>query len=366
MSSYRLPPDIKKTHQIYKLQTQKVVQWVISTSGNLTPPTAPPARKQPNKKKGKRKGQTRAASSTTSENPYLPRVTLAVFTAKVNEIAAARVPVPSEILACFANIIRFRKICAAFYSTDEEAWKGNLGHRHAIGVFIDAFLKLGGKTGAENTRKKGDEYLSSAVGVPATDDKPSFLAVTLGLQLTEKAGKAGTLENEWLRDNPMIQASAQQQQPKTFPLEDYGISDDNAENGPDAVLMAVIGFFCDLAKIRTYCKMVWKQVEPAGKISRISASLVTTQAVELVRKLETDLMAEWPASIRNDEDIYEMIGPHLQNLDPEVKAAGEEGILLHSWFALRDFTTVLTNDHVPVTKVSFSVPAPLVLNLTVF
>ena len=341
-----LPPHIKKTRQIYKLQTHKVVQWVISTSGNK---------------------DSAGAASTNTENPYRPLISLAVFTAKVNAIAEARVPVPSEILACFANIIRFRKICAAFYSTDEDAWKGNRGHRHVISVYIDAFLKLGGKTGAENTRKKGDEYLSSAVGVPATEDgEPSFLEVTLALQLREKTGKTGTFENERLRDDPMIQASTQQQ-PETFPLEDYGISDDNVENGPDAVMMAVIGFFCDLAKIRKYCKRVWNQVEPAGKISRVSASLVTTQAVELVRKLESDLMAEWPAKIRNDEDIYEIIGPHLQKLDPEVKAAGEEGILVHSWCALRDFTTVLTNDHVPVTKVCVPVSALLViLNLTVF
>ena len=97
-------------------------------------------------------------------------------------------------------IIKFRKIDAAFFSSDEEAWK-NKGHRHAITVYIVAYYTLGGKTGEESARKKGEDYLSSAVEVPATKNgKRSFLKAELSLQRVDKTGKTGTLDNEWLRD----------------------------------------------------------------------------------------------------------------------------------------------------------------------
>lgn len=357
MASLPLPSDMKKTIEIYKLQSQKVQQWVITTAGELNAAKPPPS--TPQKTSGKKKRNRKNASKASRANPYSPKTTFLAFITNIDTIVAAGIPIPTEILACLANVIEFRKIAAAFFSSDLEAWKENKGHYHAISVFVLAFQKLGGKTGVESTRKKGEDYLASAGNAPATEDgKPSFLKAELAMQRVEKTGKPGTLENEWLRDNPMINRNNQSPKPqqKTFPLEDYEITDDDVENGPDAALLAVIGFFCDMAKIRGYCKSVWKQVEPVGKISRVSASLVTTQATELVKKLERELKAEYPRNITSDVDIYTLVVPYLVKLEkePDVSAVAEEGLMIRTWRSLRDFTSVIQDGHVPVTKVRFS------------
>ena len=188
---------------------------------------------------------------------------------------------------------------AAYYSSDANACRSNTSHGKAIRIMMDALALLGGTS----FDVRAATLMLQGVAL-ATSANLEYNQEAIHLSVVETTN--GTLENEWLRDNPMItnrQGKKGQFTQKSFPLSDYTFIEDSDEQQgipssstsakkatrDDDLLFAIMCFFTDLNRLRTYSENLWKNVEPLGNVSRITAAFVSNEAVNVARNLEFEV-----------------------------------------------------------------------------
>jgi len=289
----RLPAGVYNTYRQYKADSQAIIKWVVTTAATLTSPVEGGAScstsDTTSSKKSKSKGSKgKRQTSSVPDDRYAPAISLNRFLQLARSVASSGTTVPKTILTLLAGTIKLRKRTAAFYSSDVDAWKSNNSHRKAIEILIEAFQVLAGNELDERVATLSLEDGGSGVGFreEAADD----------LVLPE-ASTAGKLDNEWIRDNPLINPPGKKKSAgaKIYQLSEYRfIEDDDGNAARKAsreaeVLFAVLCFFQDVGRLREHCNNIWKSVKPAGDISRVTAAFVTSEAVNVVKQLEYEV-----------------------------------------------------------------------------
>lgn len=329
MAPPRLPDQIASSYRQYKVLSSSVVHWVVTTAAPLltAPKPAKPKSSGSNKKKKK-------PNKASTYNPYEPRITLSRFRELAAAIQKAGIIATREILNSLQLVVRLKKHTAGFYSSDAEAVQNNKGHMKAIEIYTEVYQLLKRPADVLEEESKKDwlsagalEKLSLAMkGLTIEEEKSAEKDAE-----EEKAkghGKAGTLENEWLKDNAFLQQQQQSKkaiEPKQPKLAEYPITayetveeEDDKTDLADSFI-AVVCFFTDLLNIRNYLGGIWSRTQPAGPVSRLTAAMVSNQAVELVKVLEYELRSEFP-TLAKTGDIYAMVMDKIQaNSDQEAE-----------------------------------------------
>jgi hypothetical protein len=139
--------------------------------------------------------------------------------------------------------------------------------------------------------------------------------------------------------------------PKVCPLSSYGIvEEEDAEIYSANTLVAVVCFFTDFINIRAYCHNIWSKTQPAGPISRSTATMISNQAVELVKVLEYELKTEFPR-LAKTQNIYDLVMEKAEDAEPEAKIKIEETFMLPIFFYLDGFSEVIQDGGIPVPEV---------------
>ncbi len=185
-------------------------------------------------------------------------------------------------------VVEGRKTTAAFYSSDADAWKSNQSHRFVIEIYTALYELLGGK---DSVLIDGPEHK-----VPQDNE------------LLEGVSSA----NEWLI-NTSAGASAASGRTKNstsktkyHPLDKYQLHmDEEIEKDykGEEETFAAMCFYRDMNVIRQYVSAIWKQVEPSGQLSRITAGIISNQAVGVVKALEYELLHKFPA-FKDPDTLY--------------------------------------------------------------
>ncbi|KAF8540596.1 hypothetical protein BDD12DRAFT_17135 [Trichophaea hybrida] len=286
-SSLRLPTGVYNTYRQYKADSQVIIKWVVSTSATLTLQGASSIASKTTSSKSKGNRGKRQIPST--DDRYAPAISLSRFLQLSQLIASSGTTVPKTILTLLAGTIRLRKRTAAFYSSDVDAWKSNSSHRKAIEILMEALQVLGGNELDEQIASLSLEDDGS--GVESHGDTAANLVLP-------EASTAGMLDNEWIRDNPLVNPPGKKKKSsgaRIYSLSEYKFIEDGDGNTARKasreaeVLFAVLCFFQDLGRLRDHCNKLWKSVKPAGDISRITAGFVTSEAVNVVKQLEYEV-----------------------------------------------------------------------------
>ena len=373
MSSFpRLPEGIYSTYRQYKHNNQVILQWVHATvikirqaASQATSTFSKGSHKKPKARTSKNFFKHR--ETPVDVDLSSPQVSFRVFLDLIKEIAASGAAIPASYLALLSATIKQRKSTAAFYSTDADAWRSNETHRRAIEVYEEA---LGILQRAQEARRgeetKGKEEELQLVLRGGDEDDALGLAVTLqrlALAVQEDAANAsgsgnaeGTLDNEWIRDNPLVYpGGASKPKARTFPLDAYELvfDEDRPATGParsknraEEAQLALSCFILDVDHLRKHCAAVWKTVIPCGTTSRITASFVTNHAVHLVKQLEYDLIVDFPEfqDVEATQNILveRVIGVLPWPISPDGTLYNVlESMMTYTWEILDGFSGVL-------------------------
>ncbi|KAF8960307.1 hypothetical protein BDZ97DRAFT_1922220 [Flammula alnicola] len=376
----RLPKFYYNTYRQYKENESKIVRWVHITVAKIRErahgQTAPPFRGRAQGNKA-RNGGTRRTQPLMDPDLSSPKFPLRLFVDLVREIAASDVVIPISKLTLLELSIKQRKTTAAFYSADAEAAENNRTHRYAIQSYSQALSIL---KDAEKKRAEKDgglaETLHSALTLnPAVDDNIfalseaiQHLSVVLDEEDFEGSPSAGSSQNEWLRDNPMVnspKSGGKSRKPQPFPLEEYELVPDDyfeskskkSKPAQDDTFEALRCFLLDVHNMRKYCNQVWKSVVPEGNTSHIAASFVTNKAVQLIKQMEYALLADFPA-LKDMHHAFEMLLEVITSQLPpganeETLYPFKEQMMYYTWKSLQQFGNMLENNPVPVLRDGF-------------
>ncbi|TFK34445.1 hypothetical protein BDQ12DRAFT_738188 [Crucibulum laeve] len=363
-----LPPSIRSSYAQYKHNSSLIIRWAHTTAARIREAANPtPVMSNLSRGKGNRgrsRGNSRSgARLTQSSRPQYPDLakpqhTLREFLGFINEIASSRTAIPKLYLSLLALTVRQRKCTASYYSSDTDAWRDNQGHINAIRVFEEALniLKRAYEEQQKHTKKGEDRWVEESVAV---GDGPFALneamhQIAVAIEEDELAGsQTGDEENEWIRDNVMINPQARKLRDKqTFPLEAYVIVPEDGYQ-EDEEFLALKDFLLDIWQLRDYCAKLWKDVAPAGNTSHMTASFVTNHAVQMVKQMEYDLVAEFPALEDVDEGyrkIFENIGHDLMTKPETVFDNILHQLMYWCWYSVDAFGTVLNNSPSPLMR----------------
>jgi len=90
------------------------------------------------------------------------------------------------------------------------------------------------------------------------------------VQITKEIDTSGSVENEWVRDNPLVNPALKNKQSvgaRAYALTEYKLIDETLSKEArnkfwrEKELFAVFCFFKDLLALKSYCMSLWKNVE---------------------------------------------------------------------------------------------------------
>jgi hypothetical protein len=357
MASSRLPSGIHSTNRQYKHHCQHIVRWIVTTSGSLLSNNdAEGSQPHPNSasaSKGSRKKKKSARQKRPRTDRYAPKVTLNQLIKLSKLIATNDISTPEEILYRLYHMIQLRKEVAAFFSTDTDAGPANKSHQKTIEIFLQVYSILGGSSSDDEqfTKMIGGLNLGGEIGEG-------------DVQISKEIDTSGTVENEWIRDNPLVNPAPKRKHSegaRTYALAEYKLIDDEDEtlsketrnklSREEELFFGVLCFFKDLWALRDYCKSLWKNVEPVGNVSRIAASFVSNQAIDIIRQLEYDLSMDFP-ELKSSTEIYSIVSGAMQErVADQFKDIANDWAMLYIYCYLVQFSEILTPNHAPLAKV---------------
>ncbi|ORZ34818.1 hypothetical protein BCR44DRAFT_1461660 [Catenaria anguillulae PL171] len=353
-SKLHLPDFLIGKHRRYKADTNRLATFLAQTAHRLgytddigqAPAPAATAEAQPKSARLKGKARKAAASANSAAAPTAAKsvpnhgpVTV-VSTKQFVDLATyiadrdPRVRIPNAVLTWARRAIRARRQCAEWFLPKDSAptadAPGSLGvaadpktemvnqaHWHFIHVLtkvVEILAPLvtvataadGKSPSAENVQgpadgasvaanraiDKGDgqgiELLESRFAVLSVDDTADMpdevedddqdadQEVDMDALVLYTAGAAAADQG------PSGKGNKKQQQ------QTYRVEDDDGE-----VLLSLFCFFNDIDRVRTFLKETWTQYRD-GTLDLVTASLVTSTAMDLVRQAQADLLAFHP------------------------------------------------------------------------
>ncbi|KAF8174104.1 hypothetical protein BJ912DRAFT_991180 [Pholiota molesta] len=372
----RMPKAFYSTYRQYKENERKILFWVHRTVADIrdqatkaTAPTSTASRGRAQKSRA-RKGGPKKTHATVDPDFASPKFSFSLFIRLVEEIAESDIVIPVSQLTLLQLSIKQRKRIAAYYSSDMDVSESNKSHLHAIRAYMKAFEIL--KDAEEKrSRKDVNGHLRQSPDVEdnifALSEAIQQLSVTLEEEGIDVSAPVGSADNEWIRDNAMINSPGKpgekQKKPSTFPLEEYELVMDDyveckskkaAPTQADA-FDALECFLLDVYAMRRYCNEIWKSVVPAGNTSHIAASFVTNKAVQLVKEMEYALLADFPA-LKDMKRCYDYLGQIVEagwlshGRDQKMVDSWLDQIMVFTWKSVTQFGELLNENPTPLLR----------------
>lgn len=366
----RLPKFYYDTYRQYKENESLIVKWVHRTVAELRNRTragSSSASSYPipiTSRRGRGHGNKARAQRTAVIDPDLasPRLSLRTLLDHAREISASDVVIPASYLALLELSIKQRKITAAFYSPDANVSEDNKAHLHAINAYsqvLEIFKEAEKKRAEKDGGLPGDIQGALMLGDDdhfALSEAIQHLSVLVQQESSFGVSQAdgGSAENEWIRDNPMVQSTNKRPKIPSFPLAEYGLVMDDEfdpktnkkKPAHDETFDRLRCFLLDVNDLRKYCNMVWKQVAPAGNLSYVTASFVTNMAVQMVKQLEYTLVTDFP-SLKDIDQAYARLYSAILRyrlLDGSTQDQFEylnEQMMYYTWNSLQQFAELI-------------------------
>ncbi|KAF8469621.1 hypothetical protein BDZ91DRAFT_847512 [Kalaharituber pfeilii] len=308
--------SIRSSYVRYKESTQKLVRWLVTTVSSIPDISDDKAQHQgpakPKKKgSGKQKKGKKSASSSLNITGE-PVISIRNFTeyAKIIAQHKGQFEVPEGVYSLLDSVIHARRMVASFYKqldTSPETEAKNQSHMNFIHVLEEAFDILGGslwrQTSTEERAKARMQGKQTPDGLEDTalrfSNRFADLEVEyrdLGVEEEEEEQPNSQPCNEWIADLVGKQSAKGSKRDKSsksgkVSLSSYKISDDLTAK--EEMSFAVWCFFVDMNSIRQYLKALWNQVRK-DNIDLVTASVVTSLAVETIVQLEANLQLSFP------------------------------------------------------------------------
>lgn len=380
----RLPKFYYDTYRQYKENESLIVQWVHRTAAELrdrarAASSAAYCSIPITSRRGGRGGHGNKARTQKPLAAVLdpdlasPKLSLRTLLDLAREISASDVVIPASYLALLELSIKQRKITAAFYSPDANVSEDNKAHLHAINAYSQLLKIL---KEAEEKRAEKDGGLPGDIrGALMLGDNDNFALSEaiqhLSVLVQQETGfgtpqvNEGSTENEWIRDNPMVQPTNKRPKIPSFPLAEYGLVMDDefdpktkkkTQPAPDETFDRLRCFLLDVNDLRKYCNMVWKQVAPAGNLSYITASFVTNMAVQMVKQMEYTLVTDFPALKNIDQAYARLYSAILQyqlldNCTQDQFDGLNDQMMYYTWNTLQQFSELIqTSNSMPALR----------------
>jgi len=359
----RLPKFYYSTYRQYKENESLIVQWLHRTVGELRASTrcAFSASSRRGRAHGNKSRTKTAGSQKAALDPDLasPKLSLRTLLDLAREISASDVVIPASYLALLELSIRQRKATAAFYSPDADVSEDNKAHLHAINAYSQV-LKILREAEKKRAEPGGDlpSDIRGALMLGEDNFALSEAIQQLSVLVQQESGfgtsEGGSAQNEWIRDNPMVNSLDKRPKIPSFPLEEYGlILDDEFDSNTkkkkpahDENFDRLRCFLLDVNDLRKYCNMVWKQVAPAGNLSHVAASFVTNMAVQIVKQMEYTLGSDFP-SLKDIDHAYALLYNAilryqlLDNCTMDQFDGLNDQMMYYTWNALQQFAELL-------------------------
>ncbi|CAA7264299.1 unnamed protein product [Cyclocybe aegerita] len=362
-----LPESYYSTYRQYKETSTKILKWVIDTAREIRNRayTQSNTTRRPRAQGNKSRNAPKKVQPPLDPDLSSSKCSLGLFLKLVKEIADSNLDISATYVALLELSIEQRKEIAAFYSPDADAAEANKSHQFAIHAYSQALAIL--KEARERSGVKEDDEVKDTLVLVATDDFALNGAIHHLTTMMEEEGfsvsaPVGSAENEWLRDNPAINPGGKAKKPCSFPLDEYELLPDNdldsqgkkVKQVRDESREAQKCFLMDVNNIRKYCNQIWRTVVPIGTTSYVAASFVTNRAVQLVKQLEYDLVAEFPVLEDKDKGLASVFRPLLlekpQGMTQEMFDALLDQTMFHTWTALETFSELLEKNKRPLLR----------------
>ena len=339
-----LPPPLADSYRHYKDLTCSFATWLagtgercgfrLSTSKQTTtrPPELTSHKANPRLKGKARKLARDADKNAQNKNSSTKTLLLKDFIPLAKHIASSTKPpphVPSSVLMKLERAIDLRRRCALWFNTKVQSTASlasNASHEHFIKILntvLDILKPLRNQsTGSgygKNTTTNGNKGKESV--------EPQL---TLHNQF--EALRVETLEDE----REELENSSQQctipAKPGETPSPATTIYTPEQQLPDDEFILGCFCFFQDLQDVRGFLQEIWQKYKDK-RVTLITASLITTAALDLVRKSELNFKTTFSQS----GDYYDSFVDRMFR-----RACTGQG---HPFVAKRDFHATTTNWH---------------------
>lgn len=263
-----------------------------------------PTPRPPRRLKGKNRKRAREAEKATDETIAATRYVLPTsqFIDLADWIANLKpsLPVPGFVLSCTRSAVQLRKCCAEWFqkSNAEELEPDNSGHSHFIGVLERVLQILEPNSATESIAsgqesKHGHKIDAGAKSRAEIEELINFYDV---LSVDEDAFDHSAATRT---DAPPAQNIGSYQATPSPPRTNiYEI-----ERPAEEFIFALFCFFNDLNELRKFLLSLWLRYKD-GSLDLMTASVTTNTAINLVSRIEEDLLATFPTS-HSAPDIFQ-------------------------------------------------------------
>ncbi|KAF8872401.1 hypothetical protein BD779DRAFT_1572993, partial [Infundibulicybe gibba] len=305
---FNRPRSVGNSYREYKHQGKRLVRWMLSRAQELgiksldpKPPTIAPAPQSTKPKKNRKKGPRGPV-----DEPTLPvkLTTSQLLTLATKIVDLADSIIPREVIELLeANIKLREKVAESYqgYSTIPEVKESNDRHAHFTGCL-----------------KKIRDILKGR-GHPRADDQQQLVTRFSNMDIMSLIGLGTEDENR--------------------PLDDFNLISDFDDDIDDVQLSAWFLFY-DLQRLREYIRETWTDYG-VGKLSLITASITTTQTVEIVKEMETDFFERFGQRFKANRDYIAAVMAML-NIDARTDLERlRDFIMAATWVGIWKFGGVL-------------------------
>ncbi|KAF7509991.1 hypothetical protein GJ744_007305 [Endocarpon pusillum] len=341
-----LPPLLADSYRHYKDLTRSFATWLagtgercgfrLSTAKQTTtrPPELSSEKANPRLKGRARKLARDADKKAQNKSSLTKTLLLKDFIPLAKYIASSKPPphVPSSVVTKLERAIDLRRRCASWFNTEVQSTASlasNASHEHfinSLNTVLDILKPLcnqstGSGYGKNNTTngKEGKEGKESVE--PQRTLHNQFEALTVE-----------TLEDDQEELENFSQQRTNPAKPGKTPSPATTIYTPEQQLPDDEFILGCFCFFQDLQDVRGFLKETWQKYKDK-QVTLITASLITTAALDFVRKSELNFKTTFSQS----GDYYDTFVDQMFR-----RACTRQG---HPCVARRNFHATTTNLH---------------------
>ncbi|KAK4700661.1 hypothetical protein P7C70_g5583, partial [Phenoliferia sp. Uapishka_3] len=331
-----LPRSLLKVRDDYKRKQSRVTRWLVnacetrnlSLDSSASSASTGSSTSQRGGKRQPKKGKQPPTTSKPARKPLPTQLSVGQLVKLATELSLALVDekVPEDVLELLSDVIDGRSTVSQHFTsgakapsinTEQEA--NNITHR----FMTDALKKV--RLLLKNCGlKKKDESDADVLNLSSLElvlrkssARPSI--PTDGLEDADKALASNVVpedSSDWIPSNQRhlleIKAAPATPSPADQPLGSFGLIEDV---GVD-VSVAAFCFLSDVERLVNYVDEAWKACAE-NEISLVTATVLTSQAVELVKTMESDLKRECGSALGKgmyQDVVHAMLGFERSNL----------------------------------------------------
>jgi hypothetical protein len=283
-----LPGELSNAYNSYKRRTNAIATYLASTAQqcgyelrDVNSYAEEPAKLRKTSNQKSRNPASRVPASSKAKKRYV--IPLNLFVQLAQHIANASDPpveVPENFLLSVQRTVAERRECSLYFQIHhEDLAEENQRHVYPIEILEQVFEILKDRVSVEQNRE-----IPQQPAIPDSTNTPSSLVTEGNLHTRFANLLVDYTSDQYLNMPDFMPASGD------FEIAEYefeGVDDD------EELHFAAKCLFKDVQKILDFLRILWKKYENK-ELDLLSVSIVTTAAVDQVRRLETEFGALFP------------------------------------------------------------------------